>query len=99
MYLNVLNVLSRGISSARLGVSLIVACGIAAKRLAFTAGFEAVVEDERTSLDAWRSNSDTLPLVSLRIFTYDKSKNKMAADDEHVAYKRDPGRARPRKIK
>ena len=70
------NVLSRSISSARLRVSLIVACGIAAERLAFTAGFEAVVEDEGTSLDASRSNSDTLPLVSLRLFTYDKSKSK-----------------------
>ena len=36
----------------RLRGSLIVACGIAAERLAFTAGFEAVVEDEGTSLDA-----------------------------------------------
>ena len=78
---------------------LIAASGIAAERLTFTAGFEAVVEDERTSLDASRSNSDTLILVSLRLFTYDKSKSKMAADDEHMTNTRDHGRARPRKIK
>jgi len=78
---------------------LIVACGIAAERLAFTAGFEAVLENEGKSLDAPLINSDTQPLVPSFIFTDDTSKDKMAADDKHVTYTRDPDRARPRKIK
>ena len=71
---------------------LIVVCGIASERLALTAGFKAVLDDEGKSLDASLSNSDTLSLVPSFIFTDDTSKNKMAADDEL-------GRARPRKIK
>ena len=58
-----------------------------------------MLDDEGKSLYASLSNSDTLPLVPSFIFTDDTSKNKMAADDEHVTYTRDPGRARPRKIK
>ena len=64
--------------------------------MALTAGFEAVLDDEGKSLDASLSNSETLPSY---IFTDDASKNKMAADDEHVTYTRDPSRAPLRKIK
>ena len=63
--------LSQSIPSAL--VSLIVTCGIA-ERLEFTAGFEAVLEDEDKSLDASLSNSDALPLVPSSIFTDDTSK-------------------------
>lgn len=48
---------SRRISSAHLRISLIVACGIAAEWLAFTVGFEAVLEDEWKNLDALLSNN------------------------------------------
>jgi len=78
---------------------LIITCSIAAEQLAFTAGFEAVLVDEGKSLDALLSNSDTLPLVPLFIFTDDTSKNKMAAGDEHVIYIREPGQTCPRKVK
>ena len=72
---------------------------IDAERLAFTAGSKAVLEDERTCLDALRTNIRThYPWCLSRIFTDDKYKNKMAADDEHITLTRDPGRARPRKI-
>ena len=67
--------------------------------VAFTAGFEDMLEDEGKSLDSSLSNSDTLPSVPSSIFTDDTSKNKMAVNDEHVAYTGDPGRARSRKIK
>ena len=71
------DVLSRSILSARLRVPLIVATQgttgihVAAERLAFTAGFEAVLEDGEKSLDAPLSYSDTLPLVPSSIFTKD----------------------------
>ena len=45
------------------------------------------------------TDSDTLPLVSPRISTDDSFKTKMADDDEHVTYTRDPGRARLKRIK
>ena len=58
-----------------------------------------MLEDERTSLDALRTNIRThYPWCLSRIFTDDKYKSKMAADGEHVTFKGDPGRARPRKI-
>lgn len=60
-----MTVLSRSVPSARLRVSLTVA----AERLAFTAGFETVLEDEEKSLDASLSYSDTLPLVPSSFFT------------------------------
>ena len=41
----------------RLRISLIVACGIASERLALTAGFEAVLDNEGKRLDASLSNS------------------------------------------
>jgi len=44
-----------------------------------------VLDDEGKSLDASLSNSDTLRLVPSFIFTDDTSKNKTAADDEHVS--------------
>ena len=80
--------LSRGIPLTILRVSLIVANIVNAERLAFTAGFEAVLEDEGRGLDPSLSSSDT-PLWCLRIRTYfsdDTAKNKMAADDEYVTY-------------
>jgi len=73
------DVLSQSTPSARLKISLIITCGIAAEQLAFTAGFEAVLEDEGESLDAWLSNSETLPLLPLSIFTDNTSKNKTGA--------------------
>ena len=54
-----MDILSRGIPSERLRVSVIVACGIAAERLEFTAGFEVVLGDE--DIDASLNNSDTFP--------------------------------------
>ena len=61
--------LSRGIPLTSLRVSLIVANTVTAERLAFTAGFEAVLEDEGRGLDPSLSSSDT-PLWCLRIRTY-----------------------------
>ena len=61
--------LSRGIPLISLRVSLIIANTVAAERLAFTAGFEAVLEDEWRHLDPSLSSSAT-PLWCLRIRTY-----------------------------
>ena len=57
--------------SARLRVSLIVACGIAAERLEFTAGFEVVLEDEHKSPDASLNKLDTLPTLPSSIISDD----------------------------
>ena len=90
---------SLGIPWARLRVLLIVACGIAAGQVEFEAALEEVLEDR--SLDASLSNSLTLPFVpSSTLSTADK--NGSRGYDMwpcHLTWARDPGRARPRKIK
>ena len=70
------NELSCSIPSARLRVSLMVACGIVDERLEFPVGFEVVIEGEVKSLDASPSNSDTRPLIPSSIFTADKNRVK-----------------------
>ena len=74
---------------AILKVSLIVTNSMT-ERLAFTAGFQAVVEDEGKSLDPSPSSSANTLLWCLRTYLLMKhlSKNKMAADDECVTLRR-----------
>ena len=57
--------------SARLRVSLVVACGIAAERLELTAGFEEVLEDEDKNLDTSLYKSNTLTMLPSSIITDD----------------------------
>ena len=74
-------------------------CGIAAGRVEFEAALEEVLEGR--SLDASLSNSLTLPFIpSSTLSTADK--NGSRGYDMwpcHLTWARDPGRARPRKIK
>ena len=91
--------ISLSIPWARLRVSLIVAYGIAAGRVEFEAALEEVLEGR--SLDASLSNSLTLPFVpSSTLSTADKNVSRgYGIWPCHVTWARDPGRARPRKVK
>ena len=88
--------ISLGIPWARLTVSLIVACGIAAGQVEFKAALEEVLEGR--SLDASLSNSLTPPFVpSSTLSTADKNCSQGYIWPCHLTWARDPGRARPRK--
>ena len=91
--------ISLSIPWARLRVSLIVACGIAAGRVEIEAALEEVLEDR--SLDASLSNSLTLPFIpSSTLSTADKNGSRgYYMWPCHLTWASEPDRARARKIK